>query len=50
MRSWFEDLDWFKDLVDFVLGILFNLGFGVLRYRVYGLRFKVLGLWLRLLG
>ena len=28
MRSWFEDLDWFKDLVDFVLDLLFNFGFG----------------------
>ena len=22
MRPWFEDLDWFEDLVDFVLGLL----------------------------
>ena len=32
MRSWFEDLDWFEDLVDFVLGyflwLIFNFGFG----------------------
>ena len=27
MRSWFEDLDWFEDLVDFVLGLLFMLNF-----------------------
>ena len=25
MRSWPEDLDWFEDLVDFVLGLLFML-------------------------
>ena len=29
MRSWFEDLNWFEDLVDFVLGLLFSFGFGV---------------------
>ena len=27
IRSWFEDLDWFEDLVDFVLGLIFMLNF-----------------------
>ena len=27
MRYWLEDLDWFEDLFDFVLGLLFKLNF-----------------------
>ena len=35
MRSWFEDLDLFEYLVDFVLGLLFMLNFDILVFSIF---------------